>query len=106
MSNLARRRTGLANPIGSDDISRGIGWLGIGALVGGGLGALMYTPRGWGALGGASTGVAVTAVGGLVAAAVSKPNRGAGIAAAGIGLGSLVIVGIASSLLRGPQQVA
>ena len=46
MSNLARRRrTGLGNPIGSDDISRGVGWLGIGALVGAGLGAALSTPR-------------------------------------------------------------
>jgi hypothetical protein len=99
MSNLARRRSGLGNPIGSDDISRGVGWLGIGALVGAGLGAALSTPRTTGALNGGASGVAITSIGGLVVAAFSPSNRGAGIAAAGIGLGSLAIIGVTMSLV-------
>jgi hypothetical protein len=100
---LARRRTGLGNPttIGSDDVGSAVGYLGLGALVGAGLGALTYTPRTQGALGGATTGVALTGVGGLVVAIASDKNRGAGLATAGIGLGGLVLVGIVAGLARG-----
>lgn len=99
---LARRRTGLGNPtIGSDDIGSAVGYLGLGALVGAGLGALTFVPRTEGALGGAATGVAVTSVGGIVVAIVSDKNRGAGIATAGIGLGGLVLLGLVGGIVRG-----
>ena len=100
---LARRRTGLGNPtaIGSDDVGSAIGYLGLGALVGAGLGALAFVPRAQGALGGAASGVAVTGVGGLVVAIVSDKNRGAGLATAGIGLGGLVLVGLVGGIARG-----
>ena len=97
-----RRRTGLGNPsIGSDDVGTAFGYLGLGALVGAGLGALTYVPRTQGALGGATTGVALTGVGGLVVAIVSDKNRGAGIATAGIGLGGLALLGIVAGVARG-----
>lgn len=99
---VRRRRTGLSNPnIGSNDVGTAVGYLGLGALIGAGLGALTYTPRTQGALGGAATGVAVTGVGGLVVGIVSDKNRGAGIAAAGIGLGGLALLGLVGSLVRG-----
>lgn len=103
MSKLARRRrTGLGNPnIGSSDVSTALGYLAIGGLAGAGLGAVLGGPTvAQGALNGATTGVAVTGVGGLVVAIVSDKNRGAGLAAAGIGLGGLVLLGVAVSLVN------
>ena len=100
---LARRRqTGLSNPnIGSNDVGTAVGYLGLGALVGAGLGAVAYVPRTQGALGGATTGVAVTGLGGLIVAIVSDKNRGAGLATAGIGLGGLVLLGLVGGIARG-----
>jgi len=77
-------------------------WLTGGALVGAGLGALTTTPRTTGALNGATTGVAIVAVGGIITAIFSKKYRDVGITAAGIGLGGLVLAGIISSLIPKP----
>jgi hypothetical protein len=101
-----KRRRALArrNPIESRDIGRGIGWLGTGAVVGAAIGAVVGASANGasatvsGALGGGFSGIAVTAVGSLVAAAVSKPLRSPGLAAAGIGLGSLMLLGIVGAL--------
>lgn len=74
-------------------------WLGGGAAVGGGLGAIFNTQdRAMGALAGAESGVAVVGLGGLLLAVFDKPKRSEGFAAAGIGLGGLVLLGIAMGI--------
>ena len=98
-----RRRTGLtryvrANP-DSGAIPTAIGALTLGALVGAGAGAITQAPAATGALNGAEVGVAVTGVGGLVVAIFSAKSRMSGLATAGIGLGSLALLGLATNLL-------
>jgi hypothetical protein len=103
MKKLARRRrTGLArrNPYETENaVSSAIGALALGALVGAGAGALTQTPAATGALNGAQVGVAVTGVGGLVVSIFSERSRMAGLATAGIGLGSLALFGLAQNVL-------
>ena len=99
---LARRRhRGLGNPVNSSDLSTTFKWLGGGALVGAGLGALTYRPVTSGALGGAYAGVAIVGVGGIVVAVVSAQNRSEGIATAGIGLGGLALLGLVQNIAGG-----
>lgn len=74
-------------------------WLTGGALVGAGIGALSQTPATTGALTGATSGVALVGVGGILVAIFSKKHRDAGITAAGLGLGGLVIAGLLSAIV-------
>jgi hypothetical protein len=92
-----------ANPTSSSAIGGAIGYLGLGAAVGGGLGALggaMAKPIDilGGAVGGGSVGVGATALGGFVVGLVSPANRNVGFATAGIGLASLILVNLATSI--------
>ena len=95
-----RRRTGLGNPVDSSGVPTALTWLGGGAVVGAGLGALTAPNKPVGALSGAMSGVALVGVGGLIVAVVSKPNRPAGFATAGIGLGGLAILGLVTSIAK------
>lgn len=99
---LARRsHRGLGNPIAySGDVPTALTWLGGGAVVGAGLGALTAANKPTGALQGAMSGVALVGVGGLVVAVFSKANRPAGFATAGIGLGGLALLGLATNLIK------
>jgi hypothetical protein len=99
---MKRRRTGLArrNPYETENaVSSAIGALALGGLVGAGAGALTQSPAAQGALNGAQVGVAVTGVGGLVVSIFSERSRMAGLATAGIGLGSLALFGLAANVL-------
>jgi hypothetical protein len=106
MRRLSRRRDrGLAyaNPTSSSAIGGALGYLGLGAAVGGGLGALggaMSKPQDLlgGAVGGGSVGVGATALGGFVVGLVSPKNRNVGFATAGIGLGALILVNLATNI--------
>lgn len=80
-------------------VSSALGALILGALVGAGAGALTQSPAATGALTGAESGVAVTAVGGLVVSIFSDKNRLSGLATAGIGLGGLALFAVASNIL-------
>jgi hypothetical protein len=98
---LARRRhRGLGNPAASSDVGTAFTWLGGGAIVGAGLGALTQTPRPAGALNGAAAGVALVGVGGLVVAIIDPSSRSSGFATAGIGLGGLALLGLTMSLIK------
>jgi hypothetical protein len=105
---ITRRRNSLAyaNPTSSDAITSGLVALGVGGAVGGGLGAIsgsMQTPPAPldGAVGGASIGVGLTALGGFVVGLVSQKRRNAGFAAAGIGLGGLLVINLVTNLSKG-----
>jgi hypothetical protein len=96
------RRRARRNPsYGSTEtaVSSALGALILGALVGAGAGALTQSPAATGALTGAESGVAVTAVGGLVVSIFSDKNRLSGLATAGIGLGGLALFAVASNIL-------
>lgn len=97
-----RRRVGLArsNPYETENaVSSAIGALALGALVGAGAGALTQSPAATGALNGAQVGVAVTGVGGLIVSIFSERSRMAGLATAGIGLGTLALFGLATNII-------
>jgi hypothetical protein len=96
---LAKRRVGIG-AVDSSGVSTALTWLGGGAVVGAGLGALTAANKPTGALSGAMSGVALVGVGGLVVAVISKANRPAGFATAGIGLGGLALLGLATSLIK------
>ena len=103
---LRRRDRGLAyaNPTSGSAISTGLMALGVGAAIGGGLGALggaMAKPQAdplGGAVAGGSVGVGVTAVGGFIYGLVSPEHRNAGFAAAGIGFGGLLLLNLATNV--------
>lgn len=103
---IARRHDrGLAyaNPMKGDAITSGLVALGVGAGVGGGLGAIggsMQTPSDavGGAVAGASVGAGLTALGGFVVGLVSQKHRNAGFAAAGLGLGGLLVLNLVTTL--------
>ncbi len=102
---LSRRDRGLAyaNPMREGAIGTALGYLGIGAGVGGGLGAIgggLAQPPDLlgGTIGGATIGVGLTAFGGFVVGLVSPKNRDAGFAAAGIGLGALILTNVAMNI--------
>lgn len=103
---LARRgRRGVAkfNPTSDSAIGGALGYLGLGAIAGSGLGALggaMSKPADivGGAVAGGSTGVGVVAVGGFIVGLVSARNRNVGFASAGIGLGALVLMNLATNI--------
>jgi hypothetical protein len=97
MSNLARR--GFGNP-DTSGVPTALTWLGGGAVVGAGLGALTQPNRPVGALNGAASGVALVGVGGLVVAIFDKSARPAGFATAGIGLGGLALLGLVMNLTK------
>jgi hypothetical protein len=100
-----RRERGLAyaNPMAPSAVSEALYYLGIGAGVGGALGGVgggLAKPPDIlsGALGGASIGVGLTALGGFIVGLVQPQNRNAGFAAAGIGWGSLILVNVISNV--------
>lgn len=109
---ITRRRSNslaYANPTSSDAITSGLVALGVGGAVGGGLGAIggaMAQPPMPldGALSGASVGVGLTAIGGFVLGLVSQKRRNAGFAAAGIGLGSLLVLNLVANLSKGASN--
>jgi hypothetical protein len=105
LSRRSRRDRGLAyaNPLSHDAIGTALGYLGMGAGIGagvGGIGGALAKPPEilGGAVAGGSVGVGVTALGGFVVGLVSPRNRDAGFAAAGIGLGALILVNLATSI--------
>jgi hypothetical protein len=106
MSTRSRRRDrGLAyaNPMRGDAVTSGLVALGVGAGIGGGLGAIggsMQKPPDTmgGVVTGASAGVGLTALGGFVLGLVSPKRRDAGFAAAGIGLGGLIVLNLVAGL--------
>jgi hypothetical protein len=100
-----RRRDGLAyaNPTSTSAIGGALGYLGLGAAAGGALGAVggaISKPPDilGGAVAGGSVGVGATALGGFVVGLVSTKNRNVGFAAAGIGLGALILINLATSV--------
>ena len=99
-----RRRTGLGNPNVADGVAPALMWLGGGALVGGGIGVAMApaTP-GPAVVSGAMSGVALVATGGIVTAIFSKPNRSAGLAAAGIGFGGIMLLSMVGAAVAVKQ---
>lgn len=109
---LARHRDrGLAyaNPTSGSAITSGLVALGVGAGVGGGLGAIAGStqtpsdPMG-GAVSGASVGVGLTALGGFVVGLVSPKHRNSGFAAAGLGLGGLLVANLVMGLAGASKQ--
>jgi hypothetical protein len=99
------------NPIG--DTGRAIGYLTTGGLIGAGAGAVMNAigspcgdknpallcGAGWGAVQGASWGLGIVSLGALVVAAANDRKRELGLVTAGLGLGGLIILGVASSMI-------
>ena len=74
-------------------------WNGGAAAGGAAVGALTNTsaplPN---AMGGAAALLSLTTIGGLIVALVSKPNRDAGLATAGVGLAGIVLFGVANRI--------
>jgi hypothetical protein len=102
---ITRRDRGLAyaNPTSGDAIGVALGYLGLGAGIGAGVGALegaLQKPPEilGGAVAGGSVGIGVTALGGFIVGLVSPNNRNAGFATAGIGLGGLILINLASNI--------
>jgi hypothetical protein len=92
-----------ANPASGSAIGSALGYLGLGAGIGAGVGALggaLSKPPEvlGGAVAGGSVGVGVTALGGFIVGLVSVKNRNAGFATAGIGLGGLILINLASNI--------
>ena len=111
LSRRGDRGLAYANPMKGDAITTGLVALGVGAGIGGGLGAIggsMATPSDpvAGAVGGATIGVGLTSVGGFIVGLVSEKRRNAGFAAAGIGLGSLIVLNLVVGLAGKSQSSA
>lgn len=95
---VRRRRRGRRNP-GDTAVGSALAWLGGGAIVGAGFGVLTSSSKPTGALVGAEGALAVVGVAGLVVGAFSKKHRQAGFYTAGIGLGSLALLGLVTTLI-------
>jgi hypothetical protein len=100
-----RRRSSLAyvNPTTPSAVGGALGYLGLGAAVGAGVGALggaLSKPQDvlGGALAGGSVGIGFTGLGGFVVGLVSAKNRNVGFATAGIALGGLILINVATSI--------
>lgn len=107
---LARRGKGLrrkrAKPNPSSSLGTAFTWLGGGALVGGGIGAVAApTNRAVGALGGAMSGVTLVSVVGFGVGVFSPRRREAGFYTAAVGLGGLIALGLVTSIVAPTAMV-
>jgi hypothetical protein len=99
------------NPSG--DAGRAVGYLATGGVIGAGAGAILNALNspcagqnpallcgaGWGAVQGASWGLGIVSLGALVVAAANERKRELGLVTAGLGLGGLIVLGVASSMV-------
>ena len=109
---LARRNSlAYANPTSKSAVGGALGYLGLGAAVGGGLGAVggsMAKPQDvlGGAVSGASVGVGAVAMAGIIVGLVDASARNVGFAAGGIGIGALILTNLVTNVVSQTKPAA